>query len=134
MEWRVINAADYGFVQRRRRTFIFATRDASIKKNLYGSVNAGTVLTPSGFFAPAFPLIHLTTFAESSKHYDELLTLAYRGTSIVIKEASYSLNLSYNGKRTITIYGLCDNILLKTIDGVSNEKRVFYLKLGILKE
>lgn len=25
VEWRVINAADYGFVQRRRRTFIFAT-------------------------------------------------------------------------------------------------------------
>lgn len=55
MEWRVINAADYGFVQRRRRTFIFATRDASIKKKLYGSGNAGTVLTSSGFFAPAFP-------------------------------------------------------------------------------
>ena len=55
VEWRVINAADYGFVQRRRRTFIFATRDASIKKKLYGSENAGTVLTSSGFFAPAFP-------------------------------------------------------------------------------
>ena len=55
VEWRVINAADYGFVQRRRRTFIFATRDASIKKKLYGSGNAGTVLTSSGFFAPAFP-------------------------------------------------------------------------------
>ena len=55
VELRVINAADYGFVQRRRRTFIFATRDASIKKKLYGSGNAGTVLTSSGFFAPAFP-------------------------------------------------------------------------------
>ena len=55
VEWRVINAADYGFVQRRRRTFIFATRDASIKRKLYGSGNAGTVLTSSGFFAPAFP-------------------------------------------------------------------------------
>lgn len=27
VEWRVINAADYGFVQRRRRTFIFACKN-----------------------------------------------------------------------------------------------------------
>lgn len=29
VEWRVVNAADYGFPQRRRRTFIVAHRDAS---------------------------------------------------------------------------------------------------------
>ena len=27
VEWRVINAADYGFAQRRRRTFIFACKN-----------------------------------------------------------------------------------------------------------
>mgnify|MGYP001136927790 FL=1 len=29
VEWRVINAADYGFQQRRRRTFIFATHKST---------------------------------------------------------------------------------------------------------
>jgi len=27
VEWRVINAAEYGFAQRRRRTFIFASKN-----------------------------------------------------------------------------------------------------------
>ena len=55
VEWRVINAAEYGFVQRRRRTFIFATKDKKLQKKLYGSNNGGTILTSSGFFAKPFP-------------------------------------------------------------------------------
>ncbi|MDC7236462.1 MAG: DNA (cytosine-5-)-methyltransferase [Sphaerochaetaceae bacterium] len=35
VEWRVINAADYGFVQRRRRVFIFATRIKKTKNKLF---------------------------------------------------------------------------------------------------
>ena len=57
VEWRVINAADYGFVQRRRRTFIFATRDKKLQKRLYSSDNGGTILTSEGFFANPFPCI-----------------------------------------------------------------------------
>ena len=55
IEWRVINAADYGFPQRRRRTFIFATNDKKIQKALYGKKDASDVLLKSGFFAPVFP-------------------------------------------------------------------------------
>ena len=55
VEWRVINAAEYGFVQRRRRTFIFATRDKNIRRRLYSSDNGGTILTADGFFASTFP-------------------------------------------------------------------------------
>ena len=54
IEWRVINAADYGFPQRRRRTFIFATRDKRIQKSLYGSRAADEILLNDGFFAPSF--------------------------------------------------------------------------------
>lgn len=60
VEWRVINAADYGFVQRRRRTFIFATKDKKLQKKLYGSDNGGTILTEEGFFAPSFPCVKKT--------------------------------------------------------------------------
>ena len=48
IEWRVINAADYGFQQRRRRTFIFATLDD------YND-NAEEQILTSGFFARIFP-------------------------------------------------------------------------------
>ncbi|QLH75647.1 MAG: DNA (cytosine-5-)-methyltransferase [Methanomassiliicoccales archaeon] len=54
VEWRVINAADYGFPQKRRRTFIFATRPKSVIKALYESTPAEKVILSQGFFAPSF--------------------------------------------------------------------------------
>ena len=53
IEWRVINAADYGFPQRRRRTFIFATR----LKSYYGKDDEENVILNSGLFAKGFPAI-----------------------------------------------------------------------------
>jgi DNA (cytosine-5)-methyltransferase 1 len=53
-EWRVINAADYGFPQKRRRTFIFATRVGKVVKALYDEYDGKDVLLSKGFFAPAF--------------------------------------------------------------------------------
>ncbi len=55
VEWRVINAADYGFVQRRRRTFIFASRDDTDHYDRLGSADAMDILTETGFFARSFP-------------------------------------------------------------------------------
>ena len=55
VEWRVINAADYGLQQRRRRTFIFATNDKKIQKRLYGNKDCEKILTTNGFFGQTFP-------------------------------------------------------------------------------
>lgn len=53
VEWRVINAADYGFPQRRRRVFIFATR----LKTYYGKDTSQKIILESGLFAKGFPAI-----------------------------------------------------------------------------
>tara|TARA_B110000046_G_C13013031_1_gene407500 strand:+ start:141 stop:1511 length:1371 start_codon:yes stop_codon:yes gene_type:complete len=51
VEWKVINAADYGMPQRRRRVFILAyKRTASLKIK-----NIETWMTDKGIFANAFP-------------------------------------------------------------------------------
>ncbi|WP_114572077.1 DNA (cytosine-5-)-methyltransferase [Exiguobacterium flavidum] len=56
VEWRVINAAEYGQAQRRRRVFIFATRnDTGFAKELE-SYESDDVLFDKGFFAPVFPV------------------------------------------------------------------------------
>ena len=62
VEWRVINAADYGFAQRRRRTFIFAFKNTTelFKQLSEEIINAKKTwkdwLLADGFFAPAFPV------------------------------------------------------------------------------
>lgn len=62
VEWRVINAADYGCVQRRRRTFIFAFKNTTKQYERMTScfsenTKDGRVwLMQEGFFAHAFPV------------------------------------------------------------------------------
>ncbi len=61
VEWRVINAAEYGFQQRRRRTFIFAVHNTT---NYYEELNKQSVyeeLQRSGFFSSIF---NIETFEE----------------------------------------------------------------------
>ena len=56
VEWRVINAADYGMVQRRRRTFIFACRnDLPHYAELEESATMDRI-TKTGFFSKEFPV------------------------------------------------------------------------------
>lgn len=54
-EWRVINAAEYGAGQRRRRIFIFAFKDDTVHA---GRLFCGPddILTKTGLFARAFPV------------------------------------------------------------------------------
>lgn len=55
-EWRVVNAADYGGGQRRRRVFIFAYLDDSAYGISMISVTPGDVIEKAGFMARAFPI------------------------------------------------------------------------------
>jgi len=54
VEWRVINAADYGYPQRRKRVFIFAYLTDSPYKDYISSLEPEKVLFESGFFAKRF--------------------------------------------------------------------------------
>lgn len=54
VEWRVINAAEYGFVQRRRRVFIFAYRNETDFAQILQNTNACEQIHQTGFFAPKF--------------------------------------------------------------------------------
>ncbi len=56
VEWRIINAADYGFPQRRRRTYIFAYRQNT---NFYKKTTKypyKKILFKEGIFAKTFPI------------------------------------------------------------------------------
>lgn len=56
VEWRVINAADYGFAQRRRRTFIFAYRKDKIFNLEQNQYSLEEIVYKKGFFAKPFPI------------------------------------------------------------------------------
>ena len=56
VEWRVINAAEYGAAQRRRRTFIFAYLDSTKYASEMDGCDAETIIASKGMMAKSFPI------------------------------------------------------------------------------
>ena len=57
VEWRIINAADYGFPQRRRRVFMVGYRhNTEMYEKIKSSVKDGHWLSENGVLADAFPV------------------------------------------------------------------------------
>lgn len=57
-EWRVINAAEYGYAQKRRRVFIFAAHeDTSWGQHIAEDAEEPGYITESGFFSREFPIL-----------------------------------------------------------------------------
>lgn len=77
VEWRVINAADYGFAQRRRRVFIFAySRETSYAKTQRLN-NPQYIINSNGFFARTFPLNSIGNVDTTNlNNYDDLVDVS----------------------------------------------------------
>lgn len=73
VEWRVINAAEYGHPQRRRRIFIFAYHKSTKYYKSLNKVSGLSIVNDKGIFAKQFPIqtiekdtkeIDITTFTD----------------------------------------------------------------------
>lgn len=72
VEWRVINAAEYGFAQRRRRTFIFAYKNTT---RYFDNMTAETdidIINKKGFFATTFPIEECMSINISDFNYEDI--------------------------------------------------------------
>lgn len=122
VEWRVINAADYGFQQRRRRTFIFAYKNDTayakrLKENVKCEINGGIEsnrksmgewLQNDGFFAKSFPV---NAFDSKKIQIEELPTglgdlsdhfkFGFENSGVMVDGTIYSIKTtpSYDGKQ-----------------------------------
>ena len=66
VEWRVVNAAQYGAAQRRRRTFIFAYRNDTIYGQKMGNVPVDMIIKDDGLMAKAFPIQNMGRITETA--------------------------------------------------------------------
>lgn len=66
VEWRVVNAAEYGAVQRRRRTFIFAYSKTTKYASAMNQLPPEDVIAKDGFMVKAFPISECHDYAETS--------------------------------------------------------------------
>lgn len=91
LEWRVINAADYGCAQKRRRVFIFAWKQRSKYNRSLNIKSKDSLLEKQSFFAKCFPID-----LEASKDYDgRIINLrGYKDTVQVSEEFKFGFENS----------------------------------------
>lgn len=125
VEWRVINAAEYGYQQRRRRTFIFAYKNdtkyaASITNSVKYSklcgdelhrASTGKLMFEEGFFAKSFPVqpsetkkIQMIALPEGIGELSESFEFSFENTGVMKDGVVYTVKTSplFDGK-TITL-------------------------------
>ena len=69
-EWRVVNAAQYGAAQRRRRIFIYAYRDDTNYGKQMDSASAENIIRTDGLMAKAFPISEMGKVTQTSLNTD----------------------------------------------------------------
>ena len=121
VEWRVINAAEYGYQQRRRRTFIFAYHDkteyARRIENIIGynekddeshQESLGKMLLTEGFFAKSFPVepsdckkIRSVQLPKGIGELSNSFSFTFENTGVMKKGIVYTIKTTpdYNGKQ-----------------------------------
>lgn len=120
VEWRVINAAEYGYQQRRRRTFIFAYRnETAYAKRIVETVDynemfgdelhrksMGKLILTEGFFAKSFPVercddkkIRMVRLPDGIGELSSAFSFAFENTGVMKDGMVYTLKTvpNYDG-------------------------------------
>lgn len=110
VEWRVINAAEYGFQQRRRRTFIFAAHKSTNyyltrKKDLH------SILQSEGFFSSTFSVDDFTESEISHIEMGDLHPLDILDISNDFKFDFKNSGVCFNG-RISTVQTTPNNLII----------------------
>ena len=115
VEWRVINAADYGMPQRRRRTYILAYKQGSLLANSIADPTDWMLKT--GIFAAAFPihsnLSGVEPFSLEQEAADDLgesfnkdnAQSPFKNAGIMVNSLVWSCNVKPNYQGTYTHLG-----------------------------
>ena len=88
VEWRVINAAEYGASQRRRRTFIFAYLDTTEYAKTMDSEDAEVIIAENGFMAKAFKIDSIDSVRECDVRWTDISDVDTQTLLTVGTEAS----------------------------------------------
>lgn len=76
LEWRVINAADYGMPQRRRRVFLVGYHKSTPRFRQLAKTNPEDVLLKEGLFAQAFPCAQRNNTTTSLELHQNLAAIS----------------------------------------------------------
>lgn len=97
VEWRVINASDYGFVQRRKRVFIFAFHNSTNYYNEMLNISHYELLTQKGLFAKKFKVevkdnLNSIKLTEDLQYISNKFNFEFKNTGIMLNKEIHTLD------------------------------------------
>ena len=132
VEWRVINAAEYGFPQRRRRVFIFAYHESTNYFKKMVKIPAKQLVYNKGIFASTFPIknVELGDDKTNISEYEDIVYISEEfkfpflnaGCMVNGDIYTYKVEPNYSGDYTTLEEILENNVDEKYI--ISSEKLV----------
>ena len=126
VEWRVVNAAQYGAAQRRRRTFVFAYRNDTIYGQKMGDISADMIIKDGGLMAKAFPIQNMgriteTVIGDDIVDVSDNFAFAFEAAGYMRKGRIYTAKINEQEEEPISL----GKILQKNVDGkfyITNDK------------
>lgn len=117
VEWRVVNAAQYGAAQRRRRTFIFAYRNDTVYGSGMAKAEAEKVIWNDGFMVKAFPISDMGKISQISIDGDivdvsDSFRFAFENAGYMHKGVIYTAKVTEQEEPPITL----GEILQRNVD------------------
>ncbi len=108
VEWRVVNAAQYGAAQRRRRTFIFAYRNNTIYGQKMADISADMIIKDGGLMAKAFPVQNIGQITETVIGGDivdvsDNFAFAFEAAGYMCKDRIYTAKVIEQEEKPITL-------------------------------
>lgn len=135
VEWRVINAGEYGLPQKRRRTFIFAYHKSTNYYKSLAKTNLRDIIFNKGMFVKQFPItkneLDFNMYNISKDSFKDLVDVSDN-----FKAQFYNSGVMINGKiYTSKVEKECNDIYpLKNILEKNKVDDKFFLKDGALKK
>lgn len=125
-EWRVVNAAQYGASQRRRRTFIFAYHNDTVYGSKMANMDAESIMQNDGFMVKSFPIVQMGKIAQTSFEGDivdvsDTFKFAFENAGYMHNGTVYTAKVIELEETPITL----GQILQKNVDEkfyITNEK------------
>lgn len=145
VEWRVINAAEYGMPQRRRRVFFLGYHKSTDLYKQIKKTKTANWLSESGTIAKAFPIQNITSLQEVELKGDlveitnqfnkdgKLSPFQNTGLMINGKVFTSKVTPNYNGKYTVLGDVLQDDEIADEFfikDGALKKPKIIYKKEG----
>ena len=108
VEWRVVNAAQYGAAQRRRRTFIYAYRNDTIYGQKMADISADMIIKDGGLMAKAFPIQDMGQITETVIGGDivdvsDNFAFAFEAAGYMCKDRIYTAKVIEQEEKPITL-------------------------------